>query len=41
MRYRLESDGQFYDEDDRIAADQIEVPHLVPHVVTFDVGAKW
>ena len=46
MRYRLESDGQLYDEDgntwddDRIDADHIEIPHLVPHVVTFDVGAK-
>ena len=46
MRYRLDDDGQLYGEDgsirddDRIDADRIEVPHLVPHVVTFDVGAK-
>ena len=46
MRYKLNSDGQLYGEDgnawddDRIDADHIEVPHLVPHVVTFDIGTK-
>ena len=46
MRYKLDSDGQLYGEDgrarddDRIDADHIEVQHLVPHVVTFDVGTK-
>ena len=46
MRYRLDLDGQLYDEEGktwnggRIDADQIEVPHLVPHVVTFDVCTK-
>ena len=45
-RYRLDANGQLYDEDgniwndDRIDADHIEVPHLVPHVVTFDIGTN-
>ena len=46
MRYKLNSDGQLYGEDgnawddDRIDARHIEVPHLVPHVVTFDIGTE-